>query len=58
MQVAAVKVPVAVRPMVARPAMSRPRQLVLVRSAPSKDQIDAAIKEAKDACDGGDAGEW
>lgn len=46
-----------------RPAMVsvKPRtssRAVLVRSAPKKEQIDQAVKEAEEACDGGDAGEW
>ncbi|WPT12071.1 Calvin cycle protein CP12 [Picochlorum sp. SENEW3] len=45
-----------------RPAMVsvKPRtnsRAVLVRSAPKKEQIDQAVKDAEEACDGGDAGE-
>lgn len=46
-----------------RPAMVsvKPRtnsRAVLVRSAPKKEQIDQAVKDAEEACDGGDTGEW
>jgi len=44
------------RSMVVRPQSAR-RSLV-VRSAPKKEQIDQAVKEAEDACAGGDQGEW
>jgi hypothetical protein len=45
---------------VARPAVAQPRRAarVVVFSAPEKSQIDAAVKEAEEACKGGDAGEW
>lgn len=58
MQVASIKVNFA-RPAVSRrtPAVSS-RRVMLVRGAPEKGQIDAAVKEAEEACKGGDAGEW
>ena len=31
---------------------------VMVASAPKDGQIDQAVKEAEEACAGGDAGEW
>jgi hypothetical protein len=31
---------------------------MLVRSAPEQAQIDSAVKEAQEACAGGDKGEW
>lgn len=31
---------------------------VMVASAPKPEQIDAAVKEAEEACSGGDQGEW
>lgn len=58
MHVVAVKTPVSARPMVVRPAMGRPRLSAIVRSSPSKNQIDEAIKDAQEACEGGDTGEW
>jgi hypothetical protein len=46
----------------ARPAMvqARPaqRKATVVRSAPKDGQIDQAVKEAEEACAGGDQGEW
>ena len=44
------------RSMVVRPQSAR--RSVVVRSAPKKEQIDQAVKEAEDACAGGDQGEW
>jgi len=59
MQVAAVKVNFVARPGMARQtAAAKPRQAILVRGAPDKTQIDSAVKEAEEACKGGDAGEW
>lgn len=59
MHLVVAKAPVNGRPMVAqRSGMVRPRLMTVVRSAPSKDQIGDAIKDAKEACEGGDAGEW
>lgn len=46
--------------LVQRPTVAlarRPARFV-VRAAPEKSQIDAAVKEAEEACQGGDAGEW
>lgn len=58
MQVAAVKVNF-VRPgMVARTSAVQPRRTILVRGAPEQSQIDSAVKEAQEACAGGDQGEW
>jgi hypothetical protein len=58
MQAATIKVQIN-RPAMAQKSMAlRPRQLVLVRSAPDKAQIDQALKEAEEACAGGDKGEW
>jgi hypothetical protein len=58
----AMKTVVVTRPatLVARPSVAQPRQPArfMVRSAPEKAQIDAAVKEAQEACAGGDAGEW
>ena len=57
--------PVAVvsRPVVApRPTMKAQRahivRLQRVYGAPDKVQIETAIKEAEEACKGGDVGEW
>lgn len=58
MQVAAVKVNFVSRPGMARTSAVKPRQALLVRSAPEKAQIDAAVKDAEEACAGGDKGEW
>lgn len=58
MQVTAVKVNF-VRPgMVARTSSVQPRRAMLVRSAPKQAQIDEAVKEAQEACEGDDKGEW
>lgn len=52
------------KPFVARPSRvaaskSAPRRSLLIAfSAPDKGQVEAAIKEAQDACSGGDSGEW
>lgn len=58
----AVKSVVVTRPaaLVARPSVAQPRRAArtVVFSAPEKAQIDAALKEAEEACAGGDAGEW
>ena len=58
MQCAAIKVNFATRPGMARTAAVKPRQAILMHSAPEKAQIDSAVKEAEEACKGGDAGEW
>lgn len=59
MQVASIKVNFAAKPVIGRRASAlKPRQAVLVRGAPEKSQIDQAVKEAEEACAGGDAGEW
>lgn len=39
----------------------RPRRnvsMIVTRGAPEKGQIDQAVKEAEEACAGGDQGEW
>ncbi|KAL4548005.1 hypothetical protein Ndes2526B_g07217 [Nannochloris sp. 'desiccata'] len=43
--------------MVARTSSVQPRRAMLVRSAPEQAQIDNAVKEAQEACAGGDKGE-
>ena len=59
MQVSTIKVNMTRPAMAQRTTVSlKPRQAVLVRSAPEKAQIDAAVKEAEEACAGGDKGEW
>lgn len=47
-----------VRPMAVRPTGARRGAMALVRSAPEKKVIDDAVKEAEEACKGGDSGEW
>lgn len=58
---------ISAKPLMARPnrlvnksVVSQPRRAMtlLVRNAPDKAQVEEAIKEAQDACTGGDAGEW
>ena len=58
MQVAAIKVNFTRPAMAQRAGAFQPRRAVLVRGAPDKTQIDAAVQEAEDACAGGDKGEW
>ena len=47
-------------PVAQRSLTAKPRQALrmVVRSVPDQAAVEAAIKEAKDACDGGAAGEW
>jgi hypothetical protein len=50
-----------VKPRVALQARVTPKsqaRRVMVASAPKPEQIDAAVKEAEEACSGGDQGEW
>ena len=50
-----------VKPRVALQARVTPKnqaRRVLVASSPKPEQIDAAVKEAEEACSGGDQGEW
>lgn len=58
MQAAAFKVHFARPGMAQRTAVAQPRRAVLVRGAPEKSAIDSAVKEAQEACAGGDSGEW
>lgn len=58
MQVASVKVHIARPALAQRTTAVKARRSVLVHGAPDKQQIDAAVKEAEEACKGGDAGEW
>lgn len=58
MQVAGLKVSFVKPGMVARTSSVNSRRVMLVRSAPDQAQIDNAVKEAQDACAGGDKGEW
>lgn len=55
---APVKVQAARPTVVMRPVGARRGAMVLVRGAPDKKQIDEAVKDAEEACKGGDAGEW
>jgi hypothetical protein len=56
----AMKVVAVQRPTLAPRMAAKPRRAssVVVYSAPDKAQIESAIKEAEEACDGGEAGEW
>jgi hypothetical protein len=47
-------------PLAKRPAAAKPQRAArfMVNSAPDKAAIDAAIKEAEEACEGGVNGEW
>ena len=60
MQSLTVRPAVCARPMgarvAARPA-ARPSRVVMM-SAPKKEAIEAAIKEAEESCAGGASGEW
>ncbi len=49
------------KPRVALQARVTPKsqaRRVMVASAPKPEQIDAAVKDAEEACSGGDQGEW
>ena len=50
---------IAAKPRVAlRTTTTTSQRRVVVMSTPKSSDVESAIADAKDACDGGDAGEW
>ena len=49
---------IAAKPRVALRTTTTSQRRVVVMSTPKSSDVENAIADAKDACDGGDAGEW